>query len=179
MAVSPHCGGGGRWRCWVSRARTWRRCADHLPLLASLLDQAGLALERIVLEAEMAGVEVLRQQDRLRAALLSSVSHDLRTPLTAVLGLLRDLAPANPEQARTLALARAGGAAATLVANLLDMVRIESGGIDLAPNLSIWPRRWPARCTICAACWKAASCAWRSPPICRWCWSMPSCFTTA
>lgn len=58
---------------------------DQLPLLTSLVDQAALALERLRLEEEMRDVDVVRTRDRLRAALLSSVSHDLRTPLTAVM----------------------------------------------------------------------------------------------
>jgi two-component system sensor histidine kinase KdpD len=53
--------------------------SDRLPLLGSLADQAGLALERIRLEHDMAGVRQLEERDRLRAALLSSISHDLRT----------------------------------------------------------------------------------------------------
>ena len=63
--------------------------SDQLPLLLSLIDQAALALERIELEAEMASVAQLKERDRLRAALLSSVSHDLRTPLTTILASLR------------------------------------------------------------------------------------------
>src|SRR5207237_1319646 len=59
--------------------------ADQMPLLSNLLDQAGLAAERIRLEADLAGVAQLEERDRLRAALLSSVGHDLRTPLTAIL----------------------------------------------------------------------------------------------
>ncbi len=59
---------------------------DQLPLLTSLVDQAALALERLRLEEEMRDLDVVRTRDRLRAALLSSVSHDLRTPLTAVDG---------------------------------------------------------------------------------------------
>ncbi|MBL7325181.1 GAF domain-containing protein, partial [Escherichia coli] len=47
--------------------------SDQLPLLLSLLDQAALAFERIALESEMAMVTQLKERDRLRAALLSSV----------------------------------------------------------------------------------------------------------
>ena len=107
--------------------------ADQLPLLASLLDQAGLALERITLEGEMAKVEHLREQDRLRTALLSSVSHDLRTPLTTIIGTLGEITPADPAQNAQLAVAQ--GEAARLnrfVANLLDMARIEAGALTRA-----------------------------------------------
>jgi len=107
--------------------------ADQRPLLASLLDQAGLSLERIALEGEMAKVETLREQDRLRSALLSSVSHDLRTPLTAILGTLAALSAADEAQSRQLATARAEAERLSrFVANLLDMARIEAGAMARA-----------------------------------------------
>ena len=56
-----------------------------MPLLLSLLDKASLAMERMQLQDEMRDVAQLKERDRLRAALLSSVSHDLRTPLTTIL----------------------------------------------------------------------------------------------
>ncbi|WEK47845.1 MAG: sensor histidine kinase KdpD [Candidatus Andeanibacterium colombiense] len=105
--------------------------SDQLPLLFSLLDQAALAFERIALEDEMATVTQLKERDRLRAALLSSVSHDLRTPLTTILGLLGEIEPASDEQQDQLREAR--GEAERLnrfVANLLDMVRIEAGALS-------------------------------------------------
>jgi two-component system sensor histidine kinase KdpD len=109
--------------------------SDRLPLLGSLVDQAGLALERIRLEHDMAGVRQLEERDRLRAALLSSISHDLRTPLTAVVGTLRELTPANADQAPILATARAeADRLQRFIANLLDMVRIEAGAIALRPE---------------------------------------------
>lgn len=65
--------------------------ADRLPLLTGLIDQAALILERLRLEAEVRDVDAVRTRDRLRAALLSSVSHDLRTPLTAVMAAAAQL----------------------------------------------------------------------------------------
>ncbi|NKI98822.1 sensor histidine kinase KdpD [Novosphingobium sp. SG707] len=109
--------------------------ADLLPMLTSFLDQAGLALDRIRLEAERGQMRRLEERDALRAALLSSVSHDLRTPLTAVIGLLGNVTPADPEQERVLALARAEGERLQrFVANLLDMVRIETGAVEWRPE---------------------------------------------
>lgn len=109
--------------------------ADLLPMLTSFLDQAGLALDRIRLETERGRMRRLEERDALRAALLSSVSHDLRTPLTAVIGLLGNLMPADAEQARVLALARAEGERLQrFVANLLDMVRIETGAVEWRPE---------------------------------------------
>ena len=103
---------------------------DQLPLLMSLLDQAALGLERARLEAEMRDVAQLKERDRLRTALLSSVSHDLRTPLTTIVAAAEALpAEAAPElvasiRAETERLNR-------FVANLLDMARVEAGALIL------------------------------------------------
>lgn len=104
--------------------------ADQMLLLISLLDQAALALERITLEQEMAALEHVRERDRLRHALLSSVSHDLRTPLTTVLGTLGDMRALSGEQEQQLATARSEAERLhRFVDNLLDMVRIEAGAL--------------------------------------------------
>ena len=72
----------------------------------------------------------MRERDRLRQALLSSVSHDLRTPLTTILGTLKDLRALSPEQAVQLSATRAEAERLhRFVANLLDMVRIEAGAL--------------------------------------------------
>ena len=105
--------------------------SDQLPLLLSLLDQAGLALGRIALEEEMSSLAHLRERDRLRHALLSSVSHDLRTPLTTILGTLREIRATSPEQEQQLLATRSEAERLNrFVANLLDMVRIEAGSLQ-------------------------------------------------
>ncbi|MGS3006999.1 histidine kinase dimerization/phospho-acceptor domain-containing protein, partial [Escherichia coli] len=79
-----------------------------------------MVLERLRLEGEMRDVETIRTRDRLRGALLSSVSHDLRTPLTAVKaaaaelrhGVTPDLVTTIEVETRRLD---------RFVANLLDM----------------------------------------------------------
>ncbi len=104
--------------------------ADQLPLLTSLIDQAALILERLRLETEMRDVDAVRTRDRLRAALLSSVSHDLRTPLTAVIaaadqldhGATRELIGTIKSESARLN---------RFVANLLDMARVEAGALKL------------------------------------------------
>ncbi len=105
--------------------------SDQLPLLMGLLDQAGVALDRLRLEGEARRVAGVEERDRLRAALLSSVGHDLRTPLTAIVA-----AAARLDDARQPELvADIRGEAERLrrfVANLLDMARIEAGAIQLS-----------------------------------------------
>jgi len=104
--------------------------SDQLPLLMGLLDQAALGLARTRLEHQARDVAQLKERDRLRAALLSSVSHDLRTPLTSILAAAADLrnggAPDLIEtiQAEAERLNR-------FVANLLDMARVEAGALSL------------------------------------------------
>ncbi|MBB6125021.1 sensor histidine kinase [Sphingobium subterraneum] len=104
--------------------------SDQMPLLLSLLDQAGLALGRIALEGEMSSLAHVQERDRLRHALLSSVSHDLRTPLTTILGSLKEIRAASPEQEHQLLATRSEAERLhRFVANLLDMVRIEAGAL--------------------------------------------------
>jgi two-component system, OmpR family, sensor histidine kinase KdpD len=107
---------------------------DQRPLLAGFIDQAALSLGRIHLVAEMANVSQLKERDRLRAALLSSVSHDLRTPLTTILAVAGQIRAARCEG---LDPALADGLVAEaerlnrFVANLLGMARVEAGALRL------------------------------------------------
>ena len=104
--------------------------ADQLPLLTSLVDQAALVMERFRFEEEMRDVESVRTRDRLRQALLSSVSHDLRTPLTAVIAAADQLDHGvTPELIGTI---KAESARLNrFVSNLLDMARVEAGALKL------------------------------------------------
>src|SRR5436309_13875554 len=68
---------------------------DQRRLLDALVDQSALAIERVLLVEDMDSVKRTAESDRLRAALLTSISHDLKTPLASVLGAasaMRDLA---------------------------------------------------------------------------------------
>lgn len=104
--------------------------SDQLPLLMNLLDQAALAIERVRLTEEMQGVVQLKERDRLRAALLSSVSHDLRTPLTAILAAASELrCSTNSPMVDTIE--AEAQRLNRFVANLLDMARVEAGALNL------------------------------------------------
>jgi two-component system sensor histidine kinase KdpD len=106
--------------------------SDQLPLLLSLIDQASLALERIGLVTEMATVKRLKERDRLRAALLSSVGHDLRGPLATILGDVAALKRAeNSDPAILASLEAEAQRLNRFVANLLDMARIEASALRL------------------------------------------------
>ncbi|MBO9519091.1 MAG: sensor histidine kinase KdpD [Porphyrobacter sp.] len=105
--------------------------ADRVLLLQTLLGQAALAHERLKLEGELREVSVLKERDRLRAALLSSIGHDLRTPLTSVSGAIEAIAAEHPDAA-TLPVARMEVARLRrFLDNLVDMVRIDGGALEL------------------------------------------------
>jgi two-component system sensor histidine kinase KdpD len=107
---------------------------NEVLLLNNLLDQVALALERARLEADTREVDTLRERDRLRGALLSSVGHDLRTPLTAIAAAAAELRRMAKGQQKMLAETVTTEAAKLerYIANLLDMARIEAGSINLS-----------------------------------------------
>jgi two-component system sensor histidine kinase KdpD len=110
---------------------------DERRLLDALVDQAAVAIERITLARGLDEARVSAETERLRAALLTSISHDLRTPLAAILGTvssLRSYAEKYGPAEREELLATLQEEAERLnrfVANLLDMTRLESGAIAL------------------------------------------------
>ncbi|RWO98491.1 sensor histidine kinase KdpD [Mesorhizobium sp.] len=107
-------------------------------LLDALADQAAVAIERIQLVADVDRAKLAAEADRLRSALLTSISHDLKTPLAAIMGAagtLREFAPALPEADRAELLSTVLDESERLnrfIANLLDMTKIESGTME--PN---------------------------------------------
>jgi len=111
---------------------------DQRRLLDALMDQAALAIERVYLVEDADRVKLSAETDRLRTALLTSISHDLKTPLAAVLGAagtLRDLSGALSDAEKADLLATVIDESERLnrfIANLLDMTRLESGAI--VPN---------------------------------------------
>jgi two-component system sensor histidine kinase KdpD len=114
---------------------------DQRRLLDALRDQGALAIERVRLVEEMDRVERTAETERLRSALLTSISHDLKTPLASVLGsagTLRDLGEklSDAEKADLLAtIIDESERLNRFIANLLDMTKLESGAI--APNVAL------------------------------------------
>ena len=111
--------------------------SDEERLVLGLLDQGAVALERAELAAGALEAESLRRADRFRSALLSSISHDLRTPLSTVLGAsstLLEYGQSMEAEVREDLLVSIGEEAERLnryVGNLLDMTRLEGGGLRL------------------------------------------------
>lgn len=110
-------------------------------LFDALADQAAVAIERIQLVADVDSARLAAEADRLRSALLTSISHDLKTPLAAIMGAggaLKDYSGALSETDRSELLATIVEESERLnrfIANLLDMTRIESGATE--PNLAL------------------------------------------
>jgi two-component system sensor histidine kinase KdpD len=113
---------------------------DQRRLLDALMDQGALAIERVRLVEDMDRVERTAETERLRTALLTSISHDLKTPLASVLGsagTLRDLDDKLTGGEKVELLATIIDESERLnrfIANLLDMTKLESGAV--APKLA-------------------------------------------
>ena len=112
--------------------------SDQQRLFDALADQAALAIERIQLVADVDKAKLAAETDRLRTALLTSISHDLKTPLAAIMGsagTIKDFGGGLSEEAKTELLTTVIEESERLhrfIANLLDMTRIESGA--MIPN---------------------------------------------
>ena len=114
----------------------WLLIPEQVQQLDTLARQIAIALERVhyVDIAQQALVQM--ESERLKSTLLAAISHDVRTPLTALIGLAESLQrtspPLNPQQAdMASAMTSQARQLSALVANLLDMARLQDGGINL------------------------------------------------
>jgi two-component system sensor histidine kinase KdpD len=114
---------------------------DERRLLDALAGQAAVAIERIALAKGLDEARVLAETERLRGALLTSISHDLRTPLATILGIVSSLR-SFPDKYDAVEYADLLGTLQEeaerlnrFVNNLLDMTRLESGAIELKLEL--------------------------------------------
>lgn len=114
---------------------------DQQRLFDALADQAALAIERVKLVADVDSAKLAAETDRLRTALLTSISHDLKTPLAAILGsagTLKDFGKKLTEDAREDLVSTVIEEAERLnrfISNLLDMTRIGAGAME--PNFAL------------------------------------------
>jgi len=115
---------------------------DQQRLLDALSDQSALAIERVNLVRDVDQARLQAETDRLRSALLTSISHDLRTPLASILGCATSLISreAHLDEAGREAMLRTIQEEAErlnrFIGNLLDMTRLESGPLTLRGGLA-------------------------------------------
>jgi two-component system sensor histidine kinase KdpD len=113
---------------------------DQRRLLDALIDQAALGIDRVNLAQDVDRARMTAETERLRSALLTSISHDLRTPLASILGSATSLAAyhgvlAEPDRVALIGTIQEEAERLNrFIANLLDMTRLESGAI--APKTS-------------------------------------------
>jgi two-component system sensor histidine kinase KdpD len=119
---------------------------DQRQLLDAYANLAAIAIERNRLSEQANQAEILEATEKLQTALLNSISHDLRTPLVSITGVLDSLLEAEqandgelvlekPARVDLLQTAREESARLNrLVANLLDMTRLEAGALKIYPQ---------------------------------------------
>jgi two-component system sensor histidine kinase KdpD len=112
---------------------TWERER----LLEAYADLAAVAIESIRLASEAQNAQVLRDTEKLQTALLNSISHDLRTPMVSIIGVLSSLQQEgmhldDTAKLNLIQVARDEAERLNdLITNLLDVSRVESGAIKL------------------------------------------------
>jgi two-component system sensor histidine kinase KdpD len=117
-----------------ARNRRLLRIPEQRQLLDTFAALIAIALERVHYVEVAQDALVRMESERLRNSLLAALSHDLRTPLTVLVGLAESLAltkpPLSPAQLESAeAIQDEARRMSTLVSNLLDMARIESGEV--------------------------------------------------
>lgn len=114
--------------------------AEEIGLLAAFANQLAIAVQRDRLADEQARARALEESNRLKSALVSSVSHELKTPLAVIkasaTALLDEGASAGNGVTRELAesINREADRLTRLVGNLLDMSRLEAGALQVHPE---------------------------------------------
>lgn len=116
--------------------RRWILIPEQQQQLYTFATLTAIALERVHYVEVAQDALVRMESERLRNSLLSALSHDLRTPLTALIGLSESLVLSKPplqqnQQALAAALHGEMLRMSALVTNLLDMARIQSGEVKL------------------------------------------------
>jgi two-component system sensor histidine kinase KdpD len=106
----------------------------RLRFLEALAYYAALGVERVRLVAEAEHADALREADRLKDALLASVSHDLRTPLTTIKALAHSIGADGDERAVTIE--HEADRLNRFVADLLDLSRLAGGALTVTPELT-------------------------------------------
>jgi two-component system sensor histidine kinase KdpD len=102
--------------------------------LEALSYYAALGVERVRLTTQAEHAAALAEADRLKDALLATVSHDLRTPLTTIKATAQDIAASGDARGRAIEIE--ANRLNALVADLLDLSRLQSGAVRLEPQVN-------------------------------------------
>ena len=110
--------------------------SEHRELLETVASLIAIAVERMHYVEVANSAQLQMVAERLRSSILSAVSHDLRTPLTALVGLADALAVGRPslppqQQENAVAVRDQAIRISGLVGNLLDMARLNAGDVRL------------------------------------------------
>jgi signal transduction histidine kinase len=122
-------------------AQSYRQNAytqDDLQLLSAIAGQAAVAIHNAQLQKESAEARAMHQLDLLKTQFISTVSHELRSPLTPIVGYSEILTMDGygPDEIKDMAgeINRAAVHMQLLVDDLLDLSRIEAGRLRLQPQ---------------------------------------------
>jgi two-component system sensor histidine kinase KdpD len=108
---------------------------DQERVLGALSYYAALGVERIRLAGAQEEAESLRRADRLKDALIASVSHDLRTPLTTIKGIADEIARGG-DHTRAYVIEDEADHLSALVGDLLDLSQLAAGQMPVTPALN-------------------------------------------
>ncbi|HEX4468707.1 MAG TPA: ATP-binding protein [Gemmatimonadaceae bacterium] len=118
----------------VANAAGIRLDPERWRFLDAISYYAALGVERMRLAAEAEHAEALREADRLKDALLASVSHDLRTPLTTIKAMAHDLSALGDERSEIIE--QEADRLNRFVADLLDLSRLNAGALPVRLELN-------------------------------------------
>jgi two-component system sensor histidine kinase KdpD len=118
----------------VSGRRAFALSSDQWRVLTALAYYAALAMYRLRLEHAEETTEALRRADRLKDALLASVSHDLRTPLTTIKGIAHEIV--SEGHARAGVIEEEADRLSKLVDGLLEMSQLDAGAVSVNPEFN-------------------------------------------
>lgn len=118
----------------VASAAGLRLDESRWRFLQAMSYYVALAVERVRLIADAEHAEAFRQSEKVKDALLAAVSHDLRTPLTAIKALAHDLGALGDERSEIIE--QEADRLNRSVADLLDMSRLNGGALSLHIELN-------------------------------------------